>query len=273
MLTISSQDRETMSHHLQDVWFVRMQIENTGAKVSQEEAYVAWSEYSRSQGVDWVPINRNRELVPEMLIAHRNLTKSMDRSERSFGASRSEPGRNYEHQIDPAMRDAVSKLNEFGYSPNPGIAASKDVVQTMEHIAGRYSNIAYMAGEIDRRDGVPPDQRAPMSAPGAQQFNHLESSFSNQQLGIDKCYVALRRLQREGEHEKLKAGVALLVLADKGVIGHADVLAAVGNDGMLPGKDRDLGQSEPILIRSKGIERDDTSLLLEHARDSRGSER
>ena len=150
----------------------------------------------------------------------------------------------------------------------------KHAERTMDHIIGRYKNIAYMAGEIDRLDGVSEHKQALYNTKGAQQFHHLRDTVSKHEPGIDQCYVALRRLQRNGEHDKLKAGVALLVMADQRIIGLTDALKGMGDDGILPDDTRDLGQKEPMLIHSKGIKPKEP-LMLEHALGARksGSER
>ena len=269
MLTLSNADKEKLSHNLADVWFVRMQLENTGAKVSQEEAYVAWSEHSRRNNSEWISVERNRELIPDMVQAHQMFKASMIAANIIASPKLARSGPNFEYQSSQPSNPYAREMQALGYSVPKG-EISEQAAKTMNHIVGRYKNIAYMAGEIDRLDGIPAYKQAPYDKSGAKQFHHLRDTVSKNNPGIDQCYVALRRLQRDGEHEKLKAGVALLVMADQRIIGHTDALKGMGNEGILPDDGKEVGHKEPILIRSKGVEPKETP-MLEHAHAARGS--
>lgn len=269
MLTLSNADKEKLSHNLADVWFVRMQLENTGVKVSQEEAYVAWSEHSRRNNSEWISVERNRELIPAMVQAHQMFKASMIAASVVASPKLTRSGPNFEYQSSQPSNSSAREMQALGYSVPKGEISEK-AAKTMDQIVGRYKNIAYMAGEIDRLDGIPAYKQAPYDRSGAKQFHHLRDNVSKHEPGIDQCYVALRRLQRDGEHEKLKAGAALLVMADQGIIGHTDVLKSIGNDGILPDAGKEIDQKEPALIRSKGMEPKET-LMIEHARAAQES--
>ncbi len=101
----------------------------------------------------------------------------------------------------------------------------------MREVVGRVSNVAYMANAIDEADGVPRENRAPASNGGHRQFKHLiEGDAGVHPIGL--AYVALRRAQRRGDDDMFRAGLLMMVVADRGLAAHSAVNAALLDDGV-----------------------------------------
>lgn len=94
-------------------------------------------------------------------------------------------------------------------------------IDRLRHLSGRMSNIAYMARAMDQYDGI---QGTEGSTAGDKQFEHL---FTIDEGGLALIYFALRRLQRAGEVDLLRHGLALLMAYEDGVISISDALSAI----------------------------------------------
>src|SRR3546814_16544889 len=83
------------------------------------------------------------------------------------------------------------------------------------------SNIAYMARIMDQYDGVLGTEG---TIAGDKQFEHL---LTIEKGGMALIYFALRRLQRAGEIDALRHGLALLMAYEDGVLSHVDALVMI----------------------------------------------
>lgn len=95
----------------------------------------------------------------------------------------------------------------------------------LETMAGRVSNIRYMANAMDLYDRI--SQPAPAVRGGRQQFEHLLNFIPNLAL----IYFALRRLQRQNNLPALRSGLSLLLAFEKQQISAEDVLSILWPHG------------------------------------------
>jgi hypothetical protein len=111
----------------------------------------------------------------------------------------------------------------------PGAAAGDHITdeRTLTNIEGRLDNIAYMARAIDlyvegRSDAEP-------NLDGTKQFMHLIDDASGFAMR-GWLYVALRRFQRMGRLDALRAGLGMLFAAEKGIMSTRDAVQALAPD-------------------------------------------
>ena len=232
---LTASQRDHMNDHIADVWFMQATLGKAGRETTNEDAYRAWSEHSDRSAAGWLIVDRDENGKAEILHAHDALIESRrpkDHRREDLEPLRNETikanGRRETAGEGQALRDLV----EIGFSPIPDQSRTPESVQLMNHIAGRLNNVQYMANAIDEADGIPPANRAPSVRGGKQQYEHLMSDRMAGMRGTALCYNALRQAQREGDQAGLRTGLAMIVLADQGVIGHQDVLAAMGRDGL-----------------------------------------
>ena len=99
-----------------------------------------------------------------------------------------------------------------------------DMIETIE---GRLNNVQYMAHAMDIFDtassNVPPNRQ------GSLQFAHLMRQ-EGELVWHGYIYAALRRFQRQGRYDALRAGLAMLFAVEKGVIAGRDAVLALAPD-------------------------------------------
>ena len=83
-----------------------------------------------------------------------------------------------------------------------------------------------MARAIDLFDGLETDIAGTQG--GQEQFDHLINTPHFLWTGY--LYVALRRLQRNNQNAGLRAGLALLLASDQGLVAARDVVEAMAPD-------------------------------------------
>ena len=135
------------------------------------------------------------------------------------------------------MKD-IERLAAIGFKMLPGgsrprlaladgTAVREERLERFAAIAGRLSNVAYMARAVDRLDGVA--EPAPGTSDGDRQFAHLvavgRSTAGDHPVAL--IYVALRRLERAGDFARLRAGLAILLAFDDGELCGAVAVDAV----------------------------------------------
>ena len=243
IIELDQDQRQDMSERSQDVSDVLRILRvagNTGA--TRESAYLAWAEHSERSAANWLIVAKDPMGFAEITAAHEALVRN--RANRSITAERGEdraepaPTRTVPvekpraREDDPANRKAVADLKAIGFEPPVGVTRSQERIERMGHIAGRLSNVRYMANAIDAMDGIPEEQRAPAVQNGDKQLRHmLGNAIPELNLG-GRCYVALRRAEREGDMAALRTGLVMMVSADNREIGYADVLAGLKQDGL-----------------------------------------
>ena len=115
-------------------------------------------------------------------------------------------------------------------------ATPKSLLGRFDLYEGRLSNVAYMAHAIDAADGIDGGPATAHQAQGRLQIAHLLSWDGGSAHGhVGLLYVALRRLQRAGDLQRMRAGLALLVAVDTRELDGTAALAALGD--VAPGFD------------------------------------
>tara|TARA_B100000929_G_scaffold130776_1_gene103529 strand:+ start:1790 stop:2278 length:489 start_codon:yes stop_codon:yes gene_type:complete len=126
------------------------------------------------------------------------------------------------------------RLAEAGYEFDgknvkaPG-ACQGDVIRDpdlLDKLEGRLSNVDYMAHAIDIFDTA--RSNVPGTPAGNEQFAHLMRRENLVWHGL--LYVALRRFQREGRNDALRAGLAMLISTERGIIAGRDAVQAMAPD-------------------------------------------
>lgn len=232
---LTASQRDHMNDHIADVWFMQATIGKAGREITAEDAYRAWAEHSDRSAAGWLIVDRDENGKAEILRAHDALIESRrpkDHRRDDLEPLRNDTGKANGRRETLGEGQALRELVGIGFSPIPEHSRTPESVQLMNHIAGRLDNVRYMANAIDEADGIPPANRAPSVRGGKQQYDHLMTDRMAGMKGTALCYNALRQAQREGDHAGLRTGLAMIVLADQGVIGHQDVLAAMGRDGL-----------------------------------------
>jgi hypothetical protein len=244
IIDLNESERSEMQRRSSDVSeLVRILKDGGHENVSRESAFKAWSKHSESMAAGWLIIAKDPEGFREVGRAHESLVDDWKKAMHDYvvgGPRRAdadvdrplEPVRPRATPEDARNVAATSKLRSIGFEPDATIARSDERINRMEHIAGRLSNVAYMAHAIDAADGIAPVDRAPSVAGGQRQFDHMMDGGQKGIVESGRCYVALRRAQREGDHDRVRTGLVLMVAADNGEIGYKDVLKAIGDDGM-----------------------------------------
>lgn len=108
-------------------------------------------------------------------------------------------------------------------------ACQGDVIrdpELLDKLEGRLSNVDYMAHAMDIFDIA--QSNVPGTNAGNQQFAHLMSREHFVWHGL--LYVALRRFQREGRQDALRAGLAMLISTEQGIIAGRDAVQAMAPD-------------------------------------------
>ena len=243
IVELNDSQRAEMQERSSDVTVLVGILKGMGAdNVSRESAFKAWSEHSESSAASWLIISKDPEGMREVERAHdRIVDRWKDEMHDYVVGSRPqaaaveavvpEPSVRFRPE-DPRSVERVGRLKEIGFDPPADVVRGADAMDRMNHIAGRLSNIQYMANAIDAADGVPEAERARGVAGGARQFAHLMESDRRDGRDMGRCYVALRRAQRAGDHDRVRIGLVMLVAADRDEIGHSDVLRALGDDGV-----------------------------------------
>lgn len=97
----------------------------------------------------------------------------------------------------------------------------------LDQLEGRLSNIAYMAHAIDIFDTA--SSCVARNPAGGQQFAHLMNP-KRDLVWTGFLYVALRRFEREGRLDLLRAGLGLLIAVEKGIASGRDAVQAMAHD-------------------------------------------
>ena len=124
------------------------------------------------------------------------------------------------------------RLAEAGYEyTDRGVmapGANKPITdpELLDKLEGRLDNIEYMAKAIDIFDTGASDVAGTQS--GQNQFDHLINTPHLVLTGY--LYVALRRFQRCNRPEALRAGLAMLLTAELGLVGEKDLVASMAPD-------------------------------------------
>jgi hypothetical protein len=243
IIELDRDQRQDMSERSQDVSDVLRILRVAGnTEATRESAYLAWAEHSERSAANWLIVAKDPMGFAEITAAHDALVRN--RANRSIiaeqGEDRAEPapsrtvpvGKPTPREDDPANRKALADLKAIGFDPPVGVTRSEERIDRMRHIAGRLSNVRYMANAIDAMDGIPEGLRAPAVQNGDKQLRHmLGNGIPELNMG-GRCYVALRRAEREGDMAALRTGLVMMVTADNREIGYADVLTALKQDGL-----------------------------------------
>lgn len=232
---LTDSEKRHMAGVMPDVWFMHATLTNAGrSKATENDAYKSWSDRSKSRESDWLKVETDEKGRRDIVIAY----DTMIQNERERDERRNEIAQLQGDEPKPDGRkssreevSAIMRLEKIGFSPDPRQSRSKESVNLMGHIAGRLSNVEYMANAIDEADGIPPAHRARLIKGGHEQYQHLLSDRMPGMQGAAMCYNALRQAQRENDEVGLRTGIAMLAMADHGMVGYKDVLDAMGRDG------------------------------------------
>lgn len=245
IIDLTTDEKEEMRTRSSDVTDLVRILKDMGVEdVTRESAFKAWSEHSESVAANWLIITRDPAGFREVERSHESLVDRWENARADYVLGRIAartptavpPSRSaIPERVQPTDQrnlKAVSDLKDIGFEPPSGATRSDDRLSRMGHIAGRLKNVAYMANAIDASDGIPKADRAPAVDGGQRQFDNMILGERSDLADAGRCYVALRRAQRDGDDVKVRTGLVLLVSADHDEIGYRDVLAALGDDGM-----------------------------------------
>ena len=241
IVELNGSERAEMQVRSSDVTMLVSILKGMGAEhVSRESAFKAWSEHSESSAASWLIISKDPEGMREVERAHDRIVDRWKGEMHDYvvGSRRNEAEADVPEAPvrfrpeDPRSVERVGRLREIGFEPRSDVVRGEVAIDRMNHIAGCLSNVQYMANAIDAADGIPEAERARSVPGGARQFAHLMEGDGKDRGDMGRCYVALRRAQRAGDHDRVRVGLVMLVAADKDEIGHSDVLRALGDDGV-----------------------------------------
>jgi hypothetical protein len=284
IVDLNDSERAEMRERSSDVTLLVSILKGMGAEnVSRESAFKAWSEHSESSAASWLIISKDPEEMREVERAHdRIVDRWKDEMHDYVVGSRPKA---VEADVpeapvrfrpeDPKSVERVARLREIGFDPPSDVVRGEGAIDRMNHIAGRLSNVQYMANAIDAADGIPEAERARGVAGGARQFAHLMESDRRDGGDMGRCYVALRRAQRAGDHDRVRIGLVMLVSADRDEIGHSDVLRALGDDGIPKSMRLDVqaGHAPRLVTGAKGPARNEVPDAVVAAAAKAGAER
>lgn len=232
---LNDSEKKHMAGVMPDVWFMHATLTNAGrSKATEEDAYKAWAIHSKDNRSEWLKVETDEKGRHAIVGSYDTMVQAeRDRRDRQTEIMelRSPDAKSNGRKAAPGEIAAIMRLEDIGFSPDPSRSRSEETVNLMGHIAGRLNNVEYMANAIDEADGIPPERRARLVRGGREQYEHLLSDDVPGLLGAAKCYNAIRQAQREDDEVGVRTGIALLAMADHGMIGHKDVLAAMGRDG------------------------------------------
>ncbi|MAM39529.1 MAG: hypothetical protein CL949_13740 [Erythrobacter sp.] len=139
--------------------------------------------------------------------------------------------------------------NTTAYAPGSDKVGHIRKEQTLDRLEGRLCNVEYMAHAMDIFDTGA--SVLPLNREGRRQFDYFVNGRGKAILGL--LYVALRRFQRENRRDALRAGLAMLVASEDGIISVRDAVNAMAPDliQMLDGFD---DEREKALTRAAQIE-------------------
>lgn len=241
IVELNESERAEMQERSSDVTLLVSILKGMGAEhVSRESAFKAWSEHSESSAANWLIIPNEFQGLQEVASAHDRIVDRWKGEMHDYvvGSRRKEVDADVPEAPvrflpeDRRSIERVGRLREIGFEPRSDVVRGEAAIDRMNHIAGRLSNVQYMANAIDAADGIPEADRARAVPGGARQFAHLMEADGSDRGAMGRCYVALRRAQRDGDHDRVRVGLVMLVAADMKEIGHSDVLRALGDEGV-----------------------------------------
>ena len=233
---ISSMDVEEMDFREREIDQIVAVLHAAGkTDATRESSFLAWQEHSETSAATWLIVPEGPEGVEEIVSAHDRLIERHAPIQASYAPAEVAPAT--APYVAPASAtdtlnaSAVRNLVKIGFAPSEDAIRTPATISRMEHMVGRLDNVALMANAIDAADGIPAEDRAPSRTGGKRQLESLMDGRIKGTKDMARCYVALRRAQREGDDAKVRVGLVLLVAADNGEIGHSDVLVALNDDG------------------------------------------
>ena len=265
IIDLTAEERAEMKTRSSDVTELVRILKDMGVEdVSRESAFKAWSEHSESVAANWLVITKDPAGFREVERSHESLVDRWENARADYVLGRMAartpapappPRVAVPERVPPSDRrshKAVFDLKEIGFDPPSNATRGEDRLTRMGHVAGRLRNVEYMANAIDAADCIPKADRAPAVDGGQRQFDSMIHGDRKDLAEAGRCYVALRRAQRDGDDLKVRTGLVLLVAADHDEIGYRDVLAAMGDDGM-PREQRIEAERGPLrLTGAKG---------------------
>ena len=286
IVDLNDSERAEMQERSSDVTVLVSILKGMGAEhVSRESAFKAWSEHSESSAASWLIIPNQFEGLQEVASAHDRIVDRWKDEMHDYVVGGRRQEKDAEPDVpeapvrfrpeDPKSVERVARLREIGFDPPSDVVRGEAAIDRMNHISGRLSNVQYMANAIDAADGIPEADRARGVAGGARQFAHLMESDRRDGGDMGRCYVALRRAQRAGDHDRVRVGLVMLVAADRDEIGHSDVLRALGDDGIPKSMRLEVqaGHAPRLVTGAKGPARNEAPDAVAAAAARGGAER